>query len=756
MPMIPQYQGGVPQVQDSGSAGGAVVQLPQSNFDYAKVMETAMKPVHEFANSFTKTMEVERARMIKAESDDAERQVIGVLNEAMIGENGYLNQQGKNAVDGYQKALEGVKSSVDSVMAGLSPQAREAIESRIYDRVQSTVNQANQHRMVQNRQWQTGSSESRINALIEDIGVHGSDAQYVEKSTASLMQEADYLCKLRGYDEAQTMEYKGKIQDLAKSKQLLILTDKDPVGAFVLLGSMKDSLSPEVALRLDNQIFTKAKDLFALSLASKASTADGSKPAWLKDPLAKTGDEFIDSLSPDHRLKIALKAGQLVREGMAEKRTQVSEMAKNSLAQASTNPNAEIIPKDVYIEAYGEKAGEKNYQSYVAQFETNKAILGFTTGSKADNYESVEAAKPKSDSPNYAEEYKLYESQKKAYEQVQKERERDAIQFGVDNQIAGFANIDFEQDNAASIGNQLALRAEEMLPKYEDIADDNGVPRKTDVSMSAKWGVKPQLLSKKEASQLVSYLDKSPIDKRVQMLKNIYNAVGDRGVASLAMQMKNGNADYAMAMSAMGYSDKSGMSLGEISLLGSDAIKTKMVKIDYTAETGDVAMMRKELMGKDGVKGVFDSPQVLDASVAFLTNVFAYQRSTGGGMSYKKAIERTFGEIEEYNGKKIILPRGVNWMSSFRSLVRNKGAEIAKGKGEFIVPSKVQDISSQQMGDMLKDCKLQSYKMNPDGSYQYKVIYEDRLVYTQKRVKGKDGSEIVAPDAPLVITLKAN
>ena len=31
MPMIPQFQGGVPQVQDSGSAGGAIVQAHVPN-----------------------------------------------------------------------------------------------------------------------------------------------------------------------------------------------------------------------------------------------------------------------------------------------------------------------------------------------------------------------------------------------------------------------------------------------------------------------------------------------------------------------------------------------------------------------------------------------------------------------------------------------------------------------------------------------------------------------------------------------------
>ena len=154
MAMIPQFQGGVPQVQDTGNAGISPAQLPQPTFNYAKVMETAMKPLHDFANSFTKTMEVERARMIKAESDDAERQVIGAINDSLMGENGYLKQQGKNASDTYEKSMEGLRSSVDKIIGGMSPQARQAIESRLNDRIVSAVTKANQHRFVQQQQYQ--------------------------------------------------------------------------------------------------------------------------------------------------------------------------------------------------------------------------------------------------------------------------------------------------------------------------------------------------------------------------------------------------------------------------------------------------------------------------------------------------------------------------------------------------------------------------------------------------------------------------
>lgn len=755
MPMVPQYQGGVPQVQDNGSVGAAIVRLPESNFDYAKVMEKALTPVNEFANSFTKTMEVERARMIKAESDDAERQAIDIINDKLMGENGYLGQSGKNAVDGYQSAMEGLRSSLDKVVSDLTPQARQAVESRIYDRLQSATNQANHHRMIQNKQWQLGSSESRVNSIIKDMSMRYSDAEYQRKSIASLMQEAEYTASLKGYDAEQTKAYKEQVYGLAMSSVFVQWAENDPVGAFAAFETQRDSLPPDVSVKLGQSLFAKTSDLLSLSLAS--SVKEGATAAWIKDPTAKTGDLFIDSLSEDRRVKVTLKAAQLMREGVAEKRKQLTVMTKDNLAQALTTPNVDMLTEDQFVDVEGEKVGRKNYEAYVSQYETNRAIYGFRTASDADIIATVEAAKPKAGSENYAERYKQYESINRAAEQVKKERERDAIQFGIDNEIAGFAGINFEADNAESIVTQLSVRADQMLPQYEERADNNGVPRKVDVSTSAQWGVKPILLSKREASQLVSYLDKSTIDKKVQTLKAIYDAVGDRGVAAIASQMKDGSQTYAFAMSAMGIEDgKSGVSLGEVSLIGADAIKNKLVNINYTAETGDTAKIRKALMGADGVDGVFTDPRVLDSSVEFTTNVLAYQMLNGGGINYKKAIERTFGEIDEFNGKKVIMPRGVTWSHSFRSLVRNKGAEIAKGKGEFIVPGVGKNVSSEQMGDILKDCKLQSYKAGPDGGYQYKVIYNDRLVYTQKRVKDKDGNETSQPVAPLVITLKAN
>ena len=45
MAIVPQFQGGTPQVRDSGGTGFTPVQAPQNNYDYGKVLKEAMRPV---------------------------------------------------------------------------------------------------------------------------------------------------------------------------------------------------------------------------------------------------------------------------------------------------------------------------------------------------------------------------------------------------------------------------------------------------------------------------------------------------------------------------------------------------------------------------------------------------------------------------------------------------------------------------------------------------------------------------------------
>ena len=114
MPIVPTFQGGVPQVRDNGGSGFVPARAPAVNVDaYGRMMQQAMKPVEEWSNSLTEALRIEHQRTVKAESDDAERQVIDAISARMSGENGYMTQQGKNAMDAFQPTVEGMTADVD-------------------------------------------------------------------------------------------------------------------------------------------------------------------------------------------------------------------------------------------------------------------------------------------------------------------------------------------------------------------------------------------------------------------------------------------------------------------------------------------------------------------------------------------------------------------------------------------------------------------------------------------------------------------
>lgn len=54
MPMVPTFQGGLPQVRDSGNSGFSPINVPQDRTDYDAVMKKALMPVQEWANSAVK------------------------------------------------------------------------------------------------------------------------------------------------------------------------------------------------------------------------------------------------------------------------------------------------------------------------------------------------------------------------------------------------------------------------------------------------------------------------------------------------------------------------------------------------------------------------------------------------------------------------------------------------------------------------------------------------------------------------------
>lgn len=733
MPMVPQFQGGVPQVQDNGSVGAAIVRLPESNFDYAKVMEKALTPVNEFANSFTKTMEVERARMIKAESDDAERQAMDVINDKLMGENGYLGQSGKNAVDGYQSAMEGLRSGIDSVVSKLTPQARQAVESRIYDRLQSATNQANQHRMIQNKQWQLGSSEGRIDALIKDISLHYSDAEYQRKSIASLMQEAEYTASLKGYDAEQTKAYKEQNYGLAMSSAYSQWASNDPVGAYSAFHMNREGMDPKVAARLEGELFNKSKGVLAYGLASEAQQNKDAK--WLKDPLAKTGNVFIDSLSDDKRLQITIAANGFVKQHKAQEKAEMKAGVENSLAMAEAGSNEAPLTLDYFTDSLGKDEGQKRYNEYLMNFTVAQFKSGVSGLSNEDMDSLISAWSPKEGDADFATRTKQVKQLKKTIEEIKETRAKDPIEY-----LMG------------TVGQSV-----KPISDWSQQSSFNALTSRLGIGRTAQkmYGTQAAILTKEELSAMTKHFDNLGSNERITFLNQVVSAMqeptpvidddgsetykqGDAnyGISALVGQLIDAKSNSQLKTALMLTTDRN-VEIGRKFIIGEQRITDKDPAI---ANTTAAALAEFNLsVGATGeVDGVFDNEEDKRIAQRAFSGVNAYN----GYSSTSNTIDEVFGSVEEWNGKKIFMPRRQStgktykkdswFVRDFSDMVKDATTKLGKEKGtiqfeglkytkeafaSILANRQFQSVGNGRYYIKADPRKGYGYAQNPDGSY---------------------------------------
>lgn len=296
MPMVPEFQGNIPQVRDNGSASVAPVQLAQSSFDYGKVLDQAMKPMSEFANSAQKTLQVWHARTVKAESDDAEQQVVGIINNYMYDpENGYFSKKGRDAMDGYQASVDGMQKDIDKVVGGLQPAVREAIYSRLQDRMTSALSKADRWRAEQTHQYTIESSKGREAMLEDDAALHYDDPEYLEKTWGAIELEIDYQLKDEGWPVEKVEQYKKQKRALFDASRYTAWAEKDPVSAFQDFRAHSSDMDPEIKRKLHKQLFVQSQDLLSEYLASKPFSYSEEEPFVQKD----LTQEFNTALTDD-------------------------------------------------------------------------------------------------------------------------------------------------------------------------------------------------------------------------------------------------------------------------------------------------------------------------------------------------------------------------------------------------------------------------------------------------------------------------
>lgn len=748
MPMVPTFQNGLPQVQDSGRSGFSPITPPQDRMDYASVMQKALAPVNEWANSAVKALEVQRARVIKAESDDAEREVMSAIDAHLNNpETGYLTKMGRNAMDDYQPAMEAMTRDVNAIVGKLSPQAREAVQSRVYDRMQSAQSQAQRWNASQTRHYQMQSSSSKVEALQADAANHYADPDYLAKSAASVDMELDYQAQLMGWDAETLANQKRAHMDQLQANRFSAWAQDDPLSALEAFQNTPDgAMSTDIKGKVGNALWSSAKSQLSLMVADKLGDTMLSKRDFVKQAMRgnfRSGIPVVDRLSKNQKIDLFTQAFSMAAQRRSEQRGSLTREVQNSLATvASTGADENELTEGQFVEVYGDKEGKERYANYKIDFDTSKATYAYQMMPVDLIEEDIRASRPAPGDPDYAEKMKGHNARVKAAGEIVKARKTDPMGAAILTGQYGVKPLNFGDLN--SVGEELRHRV--------SVAGD----------LSSDWRVPQTLFSASEAKMLVGALEKANVDEQCEMLSVISNAVGPAGIASVTNQFTKDSRKYALALAGFGKDLQGGMSVGERYLRGLDAIDQKRVKVD-DADVHGITGTAYSLIGDEGdVQGLFTSPDSADAAVEIARGLYGYGLLNGDGDMTSAVEQAVGGKVISYRGKKTLVPLGVEsgvFSSDIENLVGAHAQTLEKSKKWFYANGLA--FTGDELSTQLRKLKLKVESTNDDGSITYSLIYgsspvvdDDGRLYTfdlskdmvEKQVKRRKSATVLDDD----------
>ncbi|MBQ9240562.1 MAG: hypothetical protein IJ164_04375 [Duodenibacillus sp.] len=722
MPMIPTYNGNIPMVASQGGVSGGVAHAVMPQVNPQAALAGAERTGNEAAGALTKLAQMQYEMESKAAVDDADTQAMELINrELMDPKTGYLAQNGRNAMVGYQDAMDRIRQGLNKITESAAPHVRRAVQPKMNDRLAAAMGRANQHRLVQTQRYMVDSARTNLSMLVTDYAEHFDDKEYGARTLGSAWEKVKELGGMLGWDEQQVEENARAQYDLMESKRYSRWAQVDPIGALADLQTNRSGISPDIKGKLQQQLFMHAKDLLVESLGDYS-------PEGRITVGTRTGNPIIDALAPDQKIQVLKGAFAKNRLQNAIRNQEFDTRLKNSLAEFADNGTDEnALSADQFVERFGPQEGAKRYAAYQLQCDVLSNAHAFQTMDAEGISQTVEAMRPTPGAEDYAVRSKAFKAVQQAAGQVLQSRAKDPVGALVDLGINGVAPLDFSQPG--KIGEQLKARNDQLA----DNARFLGVPV-------------ADLMTKQEAAALTQILDKSDTDQKVALMSMIGAGAGQEALARIAQQVKGDHVSYSLAMAGMNeFPDGGTVSVGEKYLRGKDYIGAKIVKMDPSAETGTKARLARMLESDGTDEGVFPNSQTRDDAVELAFGVLAYRMGRGQGVSVDGAMKEAIGEILSHNRKKIVVPRGVpgsKWVGAdFSTAVKNYAAKnIATAKSNFYAGG--DSITPSQLASELPRLQLQTLRQKEDGSVDYAVLRNGRYV-TRRTADGKGNVGLV-------------
>ena len=681
------YQGGVTPNAVRGL--GTLHAMPDSKWRTDKLVAGAtdkiVSAVDKWQSETDKTLVQDAINQSKSELEDLKSNP----------EEGWGNLTGSNALnrpDGKSLSEEYLEKG-RALFANRRGQLKTDRQRKMYDLYSQAAYQQlgaelQSHMVKQQAVFEKATHAATFNTATNDVlnGVQSGDMDRANSGYAVAMSELQWQADKSGLPVDVP-----KLMDTVNSNAIgIFIEGKNPAAARAWLKAHKDDMSAEQVAKSEKLIKAGQQKQDIEYLVGKVLATSGSD-----SDILKATHEATKGTDADVRQGVTVKVRQALAAREWEKRTEASDLVNTAYKALDNNEELPVTLLQRLDELDPEKAAK------VRDAQASRNLWGLDSAGVMDFVNSARTKEAKA-----------------LGVKILKERESDPIGVAMATNQYGITPLNWQ--------NTDELKAQ--LQKRVEMAD----------AMAKDWQVPQRLFSKQEAAGLVTLLDSSPIETRVALLKTIADTAGPDGIRMVSGQLKGNSNKYAIAMAGFDIvPGDGGITSGEMYLRGLQLIAEKQVKDDPAVETGNVARLYAAINpDNDGTQGLFKSDAARADTVELARGILAYQQWAGSGSIEDALAAAVGGDVETYNGKKTVMPKGIDASAIFsqdlENLVETQAQEVKKARGTFYVSGLA--MTGAELSAKMPKLALQTEKVNSDGSVTYSLMLNGESVF------GDDGS----------------
>lgn len=169
---------------------------------------------------------------------------------------GYLYAQGGDALARRKQAAETLQKSYDDILGGLSPRAREMVQSSLESRRQSALTSVDRHAGGERITYLNGQADARVKSAVEDAII---DPGHISRSISISRSEISDAGQRNGWAPEVVKQKQSDAEGAIHGGIVARLANVDPQQALDYLNANRDSMSAGDVARLEGALLPEAK-----------------------------------------------------------------------------------------------------------------------------------------------------------------------------------------------------------------------------------------------------------------------------------------------------------------------------------------------------------------------------------------------------------------------------------------------------------------------------------------------------------------